>query len=153
MEPLPRIELGTAGLQPAVLCHLTTGAYLVRLKGFEPSRPKAPASQTGVSTISPQPHNWYRRRESNPHALGQRDLNPPCLPFHHSGIQLFRNLVPKEGVEPSRPKTLGFESSASTVPPLRQKCIVRRLSRQAEECMPRLRPHVLCGGPSTNWWA
>lgn len=26
--------------------------------------------------------NWCAARESNPHALRQRNLNPSCLPFH-----------------------------------------------------------------------
>src|SRR3972149_4862663 len=35
---------------------------------------------------------WCRGWESNPHALRQRILSPPCLPFHHPGLRRLYSL-------------------------------------------------------------
>lgn len=59
----------------------------------------------------------------NPHAFRRQILNLLCLPFHHQGNNLQSSiyktlkaitLVRKEGLEPSTPSGLDFESSAFT---------------------------------------
>lgn len=68
--------------------------------------------KSAASTIPPHPHDWWERRDSNPHDSGHRILNPARLPFRHVPVNLER----MTGVEPATSTLGGWRSTAELHP-------------------------------------
>ena len=63
-------------------------ANMVLAAGLEPAQPPwPPGFKPGASAFPPRQQTWSARRESDPHGLPQRVLNPPRLPFRHAPIK------------------------------------------------------------------
>lgn len=61
--------------------------------GFGPTR-VSPQGPEPCAFTSFATRRWSSRRDSNPHALRQRILNPPRLPFSHWTLVLQAGLEP-----------------------------------------------------------
>ena len=88
-------------------------AVLLKLagdQGFEPCNAGFGVRRSPDRACPP----WYARRDSNPDTRRPHVLSVLRNPFRHER----KTLVPEEGFEPPRPKTVVPKTTVSAVPPL-----------------------------------